>query len=179
MRMPARSRKGLGILGVLICVGFLAVIVVGLTVSLAGLTLRSSRYAESVRARALAQAGVEAAFAKLFSSPDAQIHPFSFELDGGRCSVGILRAEELRRAYSAEAAAKAGSGFDPLAKADKESGRLEVVSDGELRLAGGRMNCRITLAVRLTGAGGRKSIHVLSRTEETRYVRVEARPKPG
>jgi len=148
MRTCTHPRKALGILGVLICVGFLAVIVMGLTVSLAGLALSSSRYAESVRARALAEAGLEAAFAKLLSSPDTRINPFSFELDGGRCSVDVRRT-------------------------DKEPDRLEIVSAGEPRLAGGRMNSRITLSVRVTGTGGRKTIHVLRRTEETRYVRAE------
>jgi len=145
MRSPTRTNTGLGILAVIICVGVLIILVGALTVSLAVFSATSSRYAHAVRARALAEAGVETALAGLTSQAAGKPEPVRFELDGGVCSVDVR----------------------PVANEER---RLTVVSSGRLKLAGGEMICRVTLVVQSTDDG--KPVRILSRDEDTRYLRV-------
>ena len=133
----------------IVCIGVLLIVVSAMTVCLARLAITSSRYAQGVRARALAEAGVETAFAKLTAGEGGDVEPTRFELDGGSCSVRV-------------------------APDDKQSGRLTIVAEGRLKLAGGTMKSRVTLTVDLEDTEAGKSIRILSREEETRYVRTAA-----
>jgi len=147
MRTRTSGRKGLALVAVIVCICMLVVIVGALTVHLARLTLASSRYARSVRARALAEAGIEAAFAQMRSSTDGRLKKIRLDLDGGTCRV-------------------------TLGRGTVEGADLRIVSVAELKLAGGHMHVTVTLDVKETDGG--KSLRILSREERTTYVRADA-----
>ena len=145
MRSHTRSEKGFGILAVIICVAVLVILIGVMTVSLARFSLTSSRYTHAVRARALAEAGLETAFARLTPGKPVELEPVRFDLDGGCCSVDVAPVRD-------------------------EPGRWTIVSSGRLKLAGGEMRCRLTVVLHAAHDG--KPVRILSRTEDTRYLRV-------
>lgn len=150
MRSSTRTQKGLGILAVIVCVGVLVIVVSTMTIYLARFAIASSRYAQAVRARALAEAGVETALAKLTTDKGSDVKPIRFALDSGSCSVRVAPDE-------------------------KQPGRFTIVSEGELKLAGGQMKSCVTLVVHVQNGDTGKSIRILSRKEETRYIRTKVK----
>ena len=148
MRSSAHTQKGVGILAVIVCIAVLVIILSTMTICLARLAVTSSRYAQGVRARALAEAGVETALANLTAGTGSPAEPAEFKLDGGSCTVQVAPDE-------------------------KQPDRFTIVSDAQLKLAGGQMKSRLTLTVHLKDADAGKSIRILSREEETRYVRTK------
>ncbi len=150
MRARTRGGKGVALVAAIICICLLVALVGALTVQLAGLTLESSRCAQAVRARALAEAGVETALEKLTTDKGSDVKHIHFALDSGSCSVRVAPDE-------------------------KQPGRFTIVSEGELKLAGGQMKSCVTLVVHVKDGDTGKSIRILSRKEGTRYVRTKVK----
>ena len=148
MRSSTRTQKGVGILAVIVCIGVLLIVVSTMTIYLARLAITSSRYAQGVRARALAEAGVETALANLTAGKSSEARPSRFELDGGSCAVQVAPDE-------------------------KHPGRFTIVSEGRLKLSGGQMKSYVTLLVHVIDGDAGKSLRILSRKEDTRYVRTK------
>ncbi len=140
--MRKARERGFGLLTALLVLAAAVMLLGVLTAQLASLTDESARYARGVRARALAEAGVEAALARLSRDPGAAIAA-EYTLDGGTFKV----ADE------------------PL------NGKRVVHSTGELKLAGGVMTCRIEVTVAPRSPTD-TSLGIVSRTERTEFRRL-------
>ena len=143
MRQASRNR-GFGLLVALVTLGVAAALLATVTVQMAGLIDRSSRFAREVRARALAEAGVEAALA-LKQAPQS----LDFPLDGGRCRVKFVR--------------------DSMAFASGGAESYTIASEGSLPSAGGWTRYRIIVHVIVDAS---KTLHIEGRTESVEHVRV-------
>ena len=143
----SRRRRGLGLITALVVLGVTIALAATLTAHLAMLDGRSARFAQSVRARALADAGVEAALARLAADPSG---PASFEvaLAGGRAAVSLN--DDARTPNV-----------------------VRVRSQGVLTLAGGELTCDV--AVTLSRPASPAPPRVLGREEHAAYRRRDGR----
>ncbi len=141
---PSRADRGVGLLAAVVVTGMAVMLLAVLTAQLAAISRRSARYAQDVRARALAEAGVEWALANV--PRDAKPRgPVRLSLPDGACDVTLTA--------------------DP-----NETGCLRVNSEGQLKLAGGVVTCGIEMTLDLKGAPVARWT-VSNRKERTEYVR--------
>ena len=117
MKAGMKRHRGLALVAVILLVAAMVVIATTVTVMLASHATSSARFAQEVRARGLAEAGIERALVV----PDALIDE-KFDLESGSCSVKTTAVEG-------------------------QSGRRRIVSSGELRLGRGVLRCRVELVV--------------------------------
>ena len=144
MRTPAPSQRGLGLIATMLCIAFAVAILGKLSICLLQLMTSTASYTQSVRAAALAEAGVEAARAKLRISKT--VKPINLDLGDGTCRVEVSP--------------------DP-----KRPGCFTVRSIAKLPAPAGEMQCRLTVTVDAASEKDPAHPRVLSRKEEYRHVR--------
>ena len=89
MRRLAFTNRGSALVTVMVCVALMAVVLASMTVRLVSVKHASALHVRSIQSRALAEGGLEAAFARLGASAALPEEDLVFELDGGECRVTI------------------------------------------------------------------------------------------
>ncbi len=140
MKRARAGHRGLGLIAALMILAFAAVMVATLTAVLARMIDGTSRHVQGVRARALAEAGVEAGLAGL-GRPAAGGGDVTLRLEGGSCKVSVART----------------------------AARAVITSAGRLSLAGGEMTSTIIVEVALDGDGAPRILNRSERCEYSRH----------
>ncbi|HUU42535.1 MAG TPA: hypothetical protein VMX57_02085 [Planctomycetota bacterium] len=154
MNRPRRTQRGVGLVVTVFCIVFAVSVLGALTMRVTDLTLATCRAVLSVRARALADAGVEAALVKVRAGAPRAVEPFEIVLPDGVCSVRVTG--------------------DPVRK-----GVFRVVSEGRLAQADAAAVCRVTVEVVADGPDDDEDPRILSRSEDHRFERTRPnRPGP-